>query len=102
MRSSLTVNLITYEILPGSFSDEGEKRAVKRKVYGNAYGTGLDTVLRAQREGLRISGQVEVYTFEYQGEEDIEVGGKRYQILNASTRGDKTVLSYGEVIGNGH
>lgn len=102
MRSSLIVSLITYEIIPGSFSDEGEKRPIKRKIYGNAYGTGLDTALRAQMEGLRISGQVEIHSFEYQGEEDIEIGEKRYQILHARARGDKTVLTYGEVIGDGH
>lgn len=102
MRSTLTVSLIHYETMPGAFSDEGERRPVKRCIYANAYGTGLDSTLRARNEGLRISGQVEIYSFEYEGEEDIEVAGKVYQIINARVRGDKTVLAYGEVIGDGN
>lgn len=102
MRSSLILNLVSYKTLPSNFSDEGERVPVKRKIYGNAFSVDLDTSIKAQREGFRLNGQVEIYTFEYEGEEDLEINDKIYRILNAKTRGDKTVLSYGEVIANGN
>lgn len=100
MRSSLLINLITYEVTPNAFSDEGERKKIRRTIYGNEYGVGFDSSIRARREGLRVSGAVEVYTFEYCGEEDIEINGKIYSILNARVKGDRIILAYGEAIGN--
>lgn len=102
MRSNLILYLLQYETKPGAFSDEGERITQKRRVYANSYGISLDSSIRARREGLRIAGRAEIYTFEYRNEEDVEISGKVYRILHTKTRGDKTIITYGEAIGDGN
>lgn len=98
MRSKRVVNLIDYEINPSSYSDEGEKTPVITQVYANTYSLSSSQQLQAQHEGLRLSGRVEVWTFEYNGQPDLQVDGSDqvYTILSVEERGDKTHLSYGE------
>ena len=101
MRSGSYIYLLTYETKSGDFSDEGLRIVNKRKVYANSYSVSLDTSIQARRERLRVAGRFEIYTFEYQDEEELELSGKVYQILHTQSRGDKTILTYGEAIGSG-
>lgn len=103
MRSSQKIKLIRYETRSGSFSDEGEKIPISRAIYANEYGVSLNNRLQAQVSGFRIQGKVEIYSFDYRGEEGLQLinGGPVYKILNADQRGDRTILSYGEVMGHG-
>ncbi len=102
MRGRDKIELIKYQVMPGSFSDEGEKIPVGRFVYANEFSTSLISKLQASKEGLRLAGRLEVYTFEYQGEPSLrlEKNGDIYKIVDAQKNGDRTVLTYGEVIGN--
>lgn len=102
MRSREVLYLVRYEQKAGDFSDEGESTPVCRKVYGNLFSDSFSKKLSARVEGLRIAGQMEIYTFEYAGEPDLKIGDKTYKILDVSARGDRTVLTYGEVIADGY
>ena len=99
MRFSQTAFLIGVKTIPSDFSDAGQTVEVKREVYINPYALSLATQLSVGKDGLSLSGQAELYTAEYGGESLIEVGGKRYRIVAVTTKGDRTVLSYGEAIG---
>lgn len=98
MRSKQVVNLIDYKITANDYSDEGEKELVITQVYANTYSLTASQQLNAQHEGLRLNGRVEVWSFEYNGQPDIQVDGTTqvYTILSVEERGDKTYLSYGE------
>lgn len=96
MRSKEVITLVDYTIEPSSYSDEGIKTPVFEKIYANRYSLSFSEQLRAQTERLRLNGRVEVYSFEYDNQPDIEVNGKTYTILSVTEKGDKTVLTYGE------
>lgn len=98
MRSKRVVNLIDYEIVANTYSDEGEKRPVITQVYANTYSLNASQQLNAQHEGLRLNGRVEIWSFEYEGQPDIQIDGTQevHTILSVEERGDKTYLSYGE------
>ena len=95
------VNLIKYELKSSKYSDEGEKVPVIKKVYANEYSLSSSEQIRAQHEGLRLRGRVEIWSFEYDDEVDLQIIGKDriYTILSVDKRGDKTFLSYGERLG---
>lgn len=101
MRSREVIHLVSYETSPNDFSDEGVKIPVYNIVYANRYTLSSSEQLRAQHEGLRVRGRIEVWTFEYNNEEDIHIPGdkKIYTILSTEVRGDKTYLTYGERLG---
>lgn len=101
MRAQLKITLLSYELLPGAFSDEGKRVEKRREIYANEFSTGLDAALRARNEGLWIEGRVEIYSFEYEGEEYVEVRGKTYRVLSVTRKGDKAVLTYGEEAAHG-
>lgn len=100
MRSGMVIYLISYTVKPGPFSDDWEKKPIRRKIYANEHGASLGLSLKARIDGLRISGQAEILTYEYKGEEEVEVDGKIDTILNVQTKGDKTILTYGRALGN--
>lgn len=96
MRSKELIYLVDYEILPTEFSDEGERIENLTPLYANRYTTSSSLQLKASNEGLRVKGKVEIWTFEYSGQEDIKVGKDIHTILSVEEKGDKTLLTYGE------
>lgn len=98
MRSKKVINLIDYKIESNSYSDEGTKTPVITQVYANTYSLSSSQQLQAQHEGLRLSGRVEIWTFEYDGQVDLQLEGSTdtHTILSVEERGDKTYLNYGE------
>ena len=102
MRSNSVVYLINRVYAPGDISDEGESLIQKMKIYGNQYKSlNFKSKLNAAVEGLRVKGRVEVYSFEYKGQEELQMDSKTspiYEILDVAVNGDKTVLTYGERI----
>lgn len=101
MRGKDTAYLIDYTYKDSDYSDEGKRVAIERKVYANMYDMSLDSKLLASREGLRVQGRFEMYSFEYYGESDVKVDNQVYTILSADKKGeDKILITYGERLGN--
>lgn len=96
MRSNETATLITTRYEQGKISDEGKAVEEGKEVYINPYGISLNAQISAANDNLNLVGRFRMWTFEYNGEKTVEVEGIRYKVLSVDTRGDKTIISYGD------
>jgi SPP1 family predicted phage head-tail adaptor len=73
----------------------------ERLVYANEFYVNGSEFYRAAQAGLKAEKQLEVYSFEYNGEEKLKHNNVVYKIIRAETRGDKTRITCEKVVGDG-
>jgi len=64
----------------------------EREIFANMFSISATEYYNAALTGLRPSLMFEIYTFEYNGETRLEYEGKTYNIIRATTAGEKTRL----------
>ena len=71
----------------------------EREIFANMFTISATEYYNAALTGLRPSLMFEIYSFEYGGETRLEYEGKIYNIIRATTMGEKTRLVCEEVAG---
>lgn len=94
-----TLNLIKREI---SISPIGEQiiNEVKTKVFGLVSSVSSDEWFAANREGINSKYRIEIYSFEYKGQEYVEMDGVIYKVYRTWEKGfDKVELYLEQKVG---
>ncbi len=98
MRHKDVVKLISVTWAPDDIGNQVAKET-KKEVFANMFTVSAAEYYNAALTGLRPSLMFEVYSFEYSGQTRLEYEGKTYNIIRATTAGEKTRLVCEEVAG---
>ena len=98
MRHKDVVKLISGTWTPDGIGNQTAKET-KKEVFANMFTVSASEYYNAALTGLRPSLMFEIYSFEYGGQTRLEYEGKTYNIIRATTAGEKTRLVCEEVAG---
>ena len=98
MRHKDVVKLISVTWTPDGIGNQTAKET-KKEVFANMFTVSASEYYNAALTGLRPSLMFEIYSFEYGGQTRLGYEGKTYNIIRATTAGEKTRLVCEEVAG---
>ncbi|QCV56263.1 phage head-tail adapter protein [Thermoactinomyces vulgaris] len=100
MRHNDVIHLIYVDT---TYDEIGNPVEVKteRMVYANQFEVSSTEFYEASAQGLKPEKQFEIYSFEYQGEEQLKHDGQVFRVVRAATRGEKTRITCQKVTGDG-
>lgn len=78
----------TYDALGNPITEPTEKM-----VYANEFSISNQDYFAAAQNGLKPTLELEIYSFEYDGETKLKKGDDEYHIMRANTKGDKTRIT---------
>lgn len=78
-----------------------EAEPIRTKVWANRRKIGSSTWLAARSAGLHADASVQIRSFEYDGQEDVEIAGIEYTVEKAVRYGEFTVLTLAKRLPNG-
>lgn len=100
MRHNDVIYLISEEV---TYDDIGSpiKEKVERMVYANEFSVGATEFYQASSQGLKPDCRFEVYSFEYENEEEMKHEDVLYKIIRTQKNGEKILLTGERVVGDG-
>lgn len=100
MRHNDVIHLIYVDT---TYDEIGNPVEVKteRMVYANQFEVSSTEFYEASAQGLKPEKQFEIYSFEYQGEEQLKHDGQVFRVVRDATRGEKTRITCQKVTGDG-
>lgn len=100
MRHNQVIYLLSTTIIEDGIGNQ-IPTTTERKVYANEFSVSSSEYYNAAVTGLRPAKQFEIYSFEYQNEEQLKHDGANYRIIRTETRGEKTRLTCERVAADG-
>lgn len=100
MRHRDVIYLISVEIIEDDLGNQ-IKQETARLVFANEWNLTAAEFYQAGNQGLKPEKAFEIYTLDYQNEEELGYEGMTYTIIRTQNRGDKTIITAQRKIGDG-
>lgn len=99
-RYATPVTLITSIPLQG---DDGGVRIEREEtvIFANPYSVGSSAWMAARSAGLHADSEIQVRTFDYDGQTIVEMEGVEYDVERVASKGDYTRLTLKKRLSNG-